>query len=149
MTKFPSLDNVAEIDKVSYDVRVPDYMKNLAEEPTEEQIEHVKAKIVDEFRDVFSDGGAVLKPMGCEPSEIDDVAEAVPIRVSTARKLAYALREETKKELDLMVQQGVIKPVGDVASTWCHPMVCVEKPHGVFRIGVDLTKLDECLTRPI
>ena len=89
-------------------------MKNLPEEPTEEQIEHVKARIVDEFQDVFSDGGAVLKPMACEPSDIDVVAEAVPIRVSTARKLAYALREETKKELDLMVQQGVIKPVGDV-----------------------------------
>ena len=57
LTKFPSLDNVVEIDKVSYNVRVPDYMKNLPEEPTEEQIEHVKARIVDEFQDVFSDGG--------------------------------------------------------------------------------------------
>ena len=57
--------------------------------------------------------------------------------------------EETKKELDQMVQQGVIKPVGDVATTWCHPMVCVEKPHGGFRICVDLTKLNKYVKRPI
>ena len=115
-------------------------MKDLPNDPSDEQIDQIKCKIVQEFQDVFSDGGAVLKPMACEPSEIDVVPEAVPIRVSTARKLAYALRDDTKKELDLMVQQGVIKPVGDVASTWCHPMVCVEKPHGGFRICVDLNK---------
>ena len=90
-----------------------------------------------------------MKPMSCEPSEIDVVPEAVPIRVSTARKLAYALRDDTKKELDLMVQQGVIKPVGDIATTWCHPMVCVEKPHGGFRICVDLTRLNKYIKRPI
>ena len=90
-----------------------------------------------------------MKPMACEPSEIYVVPEAVPIRVSFARKLAYALRDDTKKELDLMVQQGVIKPVGDIATTWCHPMVCVEKPHGGFRICVDLTRLNKYVKRPI
>ena len=98
-------------------------MKDLPNNPSDEQIDQIKCEIVQEFRDVFSDAGAVLKSMACEPSEIDVVPEAVPIRVSTARKLAYALRDDTKKELDLMVQQGVIKPVGDVTTTWCHPMV--------------------------
>ena len=48
-----------------------------------------------------------------------------------------------------MVQQGVIKPVGDIATTWCHPMVCAEEPHGGFRICVDLTKLNKYVKRPI
>ena len=48
-----------------------------------------------------------------------------------------------------MVQQGVIKPVGDVATAWCHPMVCVEKPHGGFSICVDLTKWKKYVKRPI
>ena len=97
---------------------VPDYVKNLPNDPGDDQIDQIKDQIVKEFQDVFSDNGAVLNPMACEPSEIDVVPEAVPIRVSTARKLAYALRDDTKKELDLIVQQGVIKPVGDIATTW-------------------------------
>ena len=127
----------------------PNYIKDLLEEPTDDQIERVKVMIIEEFRDVFSDGGNILKPMACEPSTIDVVTEAIPIHVSTARKLAYALRDETKKELDMMVQQGVIKPVGDVATTWCHPMVCVVKPNGGVRICVDLTKLNKYVKRPI
>ena len=39
--------------------------------------------------------------------------------------------------------------MGDVATTWYHPMVCVEKPHGGFRICVDLTKLNKYVKRPI
>ena len=71
------------------------------------------------------------------------------IRVTTTKKLSYALREDTKKELDPVVQQEVTKPVGDVATTWCHPMVCVEKPHGGFSIYVDLTRLHKYVKRPI
>ena len=54
-------------------------MKNLPDDPSDEQIDQIKCKIVQEFRDVFSDGAAVSKPMACEPSEIDVVTEAVPI----------------------------------------------------------------------
>ena len=78
-------------------------MKDRTYDLRDEQIDQIKNKIVEEFRHVFSDDGAVLKPMACEPSEIDVVPEAVPIRVSTARKFAYALRDDTKKELDVMV----------------------------------------------
>ena len=80
-----------------------------------------------------------MRPVTCIPAEINVVPEAVPIRISTARKLAYAFRDETKKELDTMVQQGVIEPVGDLATKWCHPMVVVKKPNGGIRICVDLT----------
>ena len=59
---------------------VPDYIKDLPNDPSDEQIDQIKCEIVQEFRDVFGDGGAVLKPMACEPSEIDVVVEAVPLR---------------------------------------------------------------------
>ena len=38
---------------------VPDYMKDLPNHPSDEQIDQIKDKIVKEFPDVFSDGGAV------------------------------------------------------------------------------------------
>ena len=76
---------------------VPDYIKDLPNDPSYEQIDQIKCEIVQEFQDVFSDGGDVLKPMACEPSDIDVIPEAVPIRVSTARKLAYVLRDNKGK----------------------------------------------------
>ena len=48
-----------------------------------------------------------------------------------------------------MVVQGVIKPVGDVATTWCHPMAVVEKCNGGFQFCVDLTTLNKFVKRPI
>ena len=124
-------------------------VEKLAVNPSEEEIEAVRRKIIQEFHDVFADNDVELKAMDCQPSEIQIVPEANPIRISTARKLAYAFREETKKELDQMVQQGVIKSVGDMATDWCHPMVVVEKPTGGIRICVDLTKLNKYVKRPI
>ena len=52
--------------------------------------------------------------MSCIPAEINVVLEATPIRNSAVWNLAYAFRDETKKELDTIIQQGVIKPVGDI-----------------------------------
>ena len=46
-----------------------------------------------------------------------------------------------------MVQQGVIKPVDDIATTWCHPMVVVEKTNGGIRVCVELTKLNKYINR--
>ena len=43
--------------------------------------------------------------------------------------------------MDKVVEEGVINPVGDVWTTWCHPMVVEEEPHGEIRICVELTKL--------
>ena len=97
---------------------------------------------------MFTDNETQLKAMECQPSEIKMVPEANLIRILTCRKLAYAFREETKRELDKMVNQGVIKPVGDVATDWCHPMVVVEKQGGGIRICVDLTKLNKYVKRP-
>ena len=77
----------------------------------------MKRNMIEEFQDVFIDGGSTLRPMICLPAETNVVLEATPIRISTARRLAYAFRDETKKELDIMVQQGVIKPVGNIATT--------------------------------
>ena len=54
------------------------------------------------------------------------VPEATPIRISKVRKLEYEFEIKIKKELDVMVQQGFIKHLGDIATTWCHPMVVAE-----------------------
>ena len=48
-----------------------------------------------------------------------------------------------------MQEQGIIEPLGEQPSSWCHPMVVVPKPKGGYRICVDLTRLNEHVLRPM
>ena len=75
-----------------------------------------------------------MKPTSCDNSKVGVLPEVNPISISTARKLAYAYRDETKKELEKLTEQGFIVALVDVATTWCIPMVVVEKPNGGIRI---------------
>ena len=50
------------------------------------------------FKDVFNDGEESLKIMNCKPGIIELMPDANPIRLSTARNIAFGYREETKKE---------------------------------------------------
>jgi len=51
------------------------------------------------------------------------------------RAVPYALKEKTEKELDRLVQQGVIEPIE--FSEWATPIVPVLKKDGSIRIGGD------------
>ncbi|XP_076035384.1 uncharacterized protein LOC143021659 [Oratosquilla oratoria] len=74
-------------------------------------------------------------------------ADAVPFVIHTPRPIPFTFRDQVKEELDSMVQQSIITPVGDEPSEWCHPMVLLAKNKGV-RITVDLTKLNSQVTPP-
>ena len=126
----------------------PKDLEKLSENPTEAEIEEVKQKLFHEYADVFTEYETKLNPTACDPSEVELLPEANPIRVSTGRKIAYAYRDETKKELDKMADQGIIVPVGDVATEWCCAMVVVEKSNGGITICMDITKLNKYIKRP-
>ena len=88
-----------------------------------------------------------LKKMTGPPMRIHLKPGATPFAVHTPRPIPFALRDQVKEELDSLVQQGIITPVGDEPSEWCHPMVLVPKDKGV-RITVDYTHLNSQVARP-
>ncbi|XP_045105438.1 uncharacterized protein LOC123500957, partial [Portunus trituberculatus] len=92
--------------------------------------------------------GCSLKPMSGPPMRIHLRDDAQPFAVHTPRLIPLAYRDAVKAELDSMVARGVIAPVGDVPSYWCHPMVVVPKPGGGVRITTDLSKLNAQVSRP-
>ena len=59
---------------------------DFSDNPTETEIEEIKQKLFKEYSDVFTEGESTLKPMACEPSKIELIPEANPIRVSTAKR---------------------------------------------------------------
>ena len=74
--------------------------------------------------------------------------EPTPFAVTVPRKVPLPLLGKTKAELNRMLEIGVISPVHE-PTQWCAPMVVVSKPSGDVRICVDLTKLNEKISREV
>ena len=55
----------------------------------------------------------------------------------------------SQANLNQMTRQGIVKPLGDVPTRWCHPLVVVPKPRGGIRLCVDFTRLNTFFRRPI
>ena len=106
----------------------------------------MKKILLDEFADVFSEDGTLQTMIG-EPMKIHLQENARPHAVRAARKIPFAWREQVKQELESMVHRGIIEPVGDEPSEWCHPLVIVPKTKGL-RIVIDFTKLNDFVRRP-
>ena len=65
--------------------------------------------------------------MNGDPMKFHLQKGATPHAIHGARTIPFAFQEETKKCLKEMAQQGIIDPLGDKPTDWCHPMVVVAK----------------------
>ena len=113
------------------------------------QQNNLHQELTRDYSDVFtSDNKNSLQPMTGSPMVIHVAEDAKPFAVRTARQVPFAWRDEVKAQLDQMVLQGIIAPLGAEPADWCHPLVLVAKASGV-RICIDLTKLNKFVKRPL
>ncbi|XP_043188392.1 uncharacterized protein K02A2.6-like [Amphibalanus amphitrite] len=121
------------------------------QQPQKQQLQQLRSDLLTEFADVFTskDNSVPLKPMTGPPMAIHITEDAKPFAVRASRPVPHAWRDNVKKQLDDMVRQGIITPLGDEPSDWCHPLVLVSKADGGVRICVDLTKLNKHVKRPL
>ena len=80
-------------------------------DPTPAEINKIRADLVSEFADVFSESIDELKPMAGPEMDIVLEPDAKPHWVYTARSIPYAYREQIKQQLDDMVAEGIVEPV--------------------------------------
>ena len=109
---------------------------------------HARKELLEEFNDVFNTTEE-LKTMTGEPMKIHLKENVETFAISTTRSIPFAWRDEVKENLDRMTRQGIVKPLGDSPTRWCHPLVVVPKSNGGVRLCVDLTKLNTFVRRPI
>ena len=76
------------------------------------------------------------------------IDDSVPFAVQNARLIPFAYREQVKQMLVDLVNQGIISAVSE-ATDWTHPLVVVPKDNGKVRLGVDFTKLNRYVKRPV
>ena len=74
--------------------------------------------------------------------------DAKPFALTEPRKAPLPLLSETKKEIERMLELGVIRPVQE-PTDWCAPIIIVPKANGKVRLCVDLTKLNLSVKREI
>ena len=110
----------------------------------------VQAYFMREFSDVIVTDRdcASLKTMKGPPMNIHLKPDAKPYAIYTPRAIPIPWRRKVKQALDDMVSKGIIAPVGDVPTEWCHALVTVPKKNGQdVRVTVDLTKLNDQVIR--
>ncbi|XP_068226633.1 uncharacterized protein [Palaemon carinicauda] len=74
------------------------------------------------------------------PMRIHLKEDVKPFALYTTRLIPLAFQEDVKIELETIVAQGIIEPVVDQPSPWCHPLVVVAKPTGGVFVTTDLSK---------
>ena len=92
-----------------------------------QQVEHLKAK----YKDIFSPELGKLKNIKAKLHLKDKVTP----RFIKARPVPYALKPKIDKELDSLVERGILEKVS--YSEWATPIVPVPKPNGSVRICGD------------
>lgn len=99
------------------------------------------ANVVGEFPHLFSGLGKLETKY-----QIKLNPDVKQVLLYTPRKIPHPLLPKVKKEINSMLQQGVISPV-TVPTKWCSGIVQVPKPNGRVRICVDLTPLNKAVQR--
>ena len=94
--------------------------------------------VIMEYGDVFKHPDAPLGRTHVVEHKID-VQQHHPIK-QAPRRLAYHKQETVRKELDKMLEQGLIKPS---VSPWASPIVLVTKKDGTTRFCIDYRKVNE------
>ena len=71
-------------------------------------------------------------------------ADVKPVRLYAPRPIAAGLRQKAKKELDKMLEDGVLEPI-EQATDWCSGLTIAPKSNGKIRMCVDSTNLNRVL----
>ena len=100
-----------------------------------------KEELLCQYQDCF-------EGIGCFKGEFHITLDpAVPPVIHPPRRVPEALREPLKKELEALVQQGIITKV-DEPTDWVNSLVCVTKSNGTLRLCLDPKDLNRAIKRP-
>ena len=117
-------------------------LKLIARINTVNSEDHNLLKLIDDFKDVIGDD------IGCLPEEQEiTIDESVSPVINPPRPLPAAIRDQTKRGLDILERKNIIAKI-DKPTRWVSNMVAVRKKNGRVRICLDPTHLNKAIMRP-
>lgn len=140
-----SIENSVDVDRLAYiaedvcgDQNVPVRTSiNLSESPLGQNEREELCSLLDQYSDVFSKGESDLGRTSKARHKIP-TGDAAPSCQRNYRQ-PYHLKRETQRQVDLLLQQGVVEPS---SSPWSSPVLMVPKKDGSYRFCVDFRKLN-------
>ena len=100
-----------------------------------------RSELLCQYQDCF-------QGIGCFQGEFHITLDpTVPPVIHPPRRVPEALREPLKRELDALVEQGIIAKV-DEPTDWVNSLVCVTKANGTLRLCLDPKDLNRAIKRP-
>ena len=100
-----------------------------------------KASVTAKYPELFTELGKMEDEYTIKLTD-----DAKPFALTVPRKVPMPLYQETKVEIERMLENGVISPV-DEPTEWCAPMVITPKANNKVRVCADLTKLNNFVQR--
>jgi transposase InsO family protein len=117
-------------------------VKKISESKYEKEFDALKKK----YPSVF-DGK--VKIMKSEKTRIKVDQNAIPVSTGAFRSVPEPQMEALKKEIDNLLEQGIIERVNE-ATPWLHPIVVVpKKGTNEIRMVTDPSKLNQCIEKPV
>ena len=105
-----------------------------------------KNKVMIEYGELFKGVGRFSNS---KPIHITLQDNAV-LYIAPVCRVAQALQQPLKKELDCLVDLGIIRKLGvNEPSEWVNSFVCVKKPNGKICLCLDPTQLNKWIKCPI
>jgi len=97
---------------------------------------------------VLTEYKQLFNGLGCLEGEVKIhlKPDATPV-VHPARRVPHAIKDQLKKELDNMVETGIVAKVTE-PTDWVNSLVVVQKPNGQLRICLDPRDLNSAIKRP-
>ena len=128
-TKFPVNCNAVQTDNLvqKINARLDTNLSNAKKQQVKQ--------VLGEFEELFSD---TIGQTNIAHHKID-TGDNPPIR-QRAKQMPYAFREESNKQIEDMLEKGIIRPS---TSPWASPIVLVHKKSGDFRFCIDYRRLNQ------
>ena len=128
-TEFPVNCNAVQTDNLGQkiDARLDTDLSNAEKQ----QVKQVLGEVEELFSDTIGQTNIAHHKI--------DTGDNPPIR-QRARRMPYAFREESNKQIEDMLEKGIISPS---TSPWASPIVLVRKKSGDLRFCIDYRRLNQ------
>ena len=145
MKHVSQYSGISEADETEVSSCESEYFVGKPDEKCQDKTisDNFKLVVLNEYKELFQGIGKLEGEIN-----ISLKPNAIPY-VAPVCRIAHSPQEPLKKELDRLVQEGIIVPLSiDDPSGWCNSFVCICKPNWKIRLCLDSTQLNKFMVNP-